>query len=188
MKTLPSENQKLLLRLFYTNPEKSFFIQEIGRILGKKPGVFQRTLYSMEKEGLLKSNYQANARFFQANTKHPLYPELEKIVAKTVGAPEALRHFFVGVNDAKLALIYGSFARGSERKDSDIDLLIVGKSKIEEELLKGIPAIEKSFQREINYKLYSEKEFREKKNEKEPFLEEVLSGKYILLKGDIHDV
>ena len=55
MKRFLSKNQLLLLQLFYTNPEKSFYMQEIGKILGKKPGVFQRTLNSLAQEGLLKS-------------------------------------------------------------------------------------------------------------------------------------
>lgn len=43
-----SKNRAELLRLFLTNPDQSFYIQEIGRILGKKLGIFQRTLNSMQ--------------------------------------------------------------------------------------------------------------------------------------------
>lgn len=188
MKTLLTENQTLLLRLFYTNPDKSFFIHEIGRILGKKPGVFQRTLYNLEKEGVLKSSYQANARFFQVNADHPLYPEFKKIISKTVGASELLRQFLGKIKDARLGLIYGSFAKETERKDSDIDLLVVGHREIEGKLLRNLPAIEKSLQREINYKLYTENEFKKKRKAQDPFLDEILEDKYILLKGEIADV
>ena len=49
MKVL-TKNKANLLKLFLTNPEKSFYMQEIGRILSKKPGVFQRTLNNMVDE------------------------------------------------------------------------------------------------------------------------------------------
>ncbi len=188
MKQLLSQNRLLLLGLFYTNPEKSFYMQEVGRILGKKPGVFQRTLNSLVEEGLLKSEYRAHARFFQADTHHPLYPELKRIVAKTAGVEGTLRELVERLPDVKVALIYGSFAKGGERKDSDIDLLVIGKPRVEDELVREIARLEKKLQREINYKLYTEDEYRRKRGEADPFLEEVLTDRKILLKGDPHAV
>ena len=85
MKRFLSKNQLLLLRLVYANPEKSFYMQEIGRILGKKPGVFQRTLNGLVEDGILLSEFRGHARFFQANARYPLFPELKKIVEKTAG-------------------------------------------------------------------------------------------------------
>lgn len=183
MKPFLSKNQLLLLRLVYTNPEKSFYMQEIGRILGKKPGVFQRTLNGLVEDGLLLSEYRGHARFFQANVRHSLFPELKKIVEKTAGVEGTLRDLFSRIKGVKIALLYGSFAKGKERKDSDVDLLVVGNPRIEDQLLKQIPKLEKEFQREINYKLYSDKEYREKRAKHDPFLEEVLTDKTIILKG-----
>lgn len=183
MKRFLTKNQLLLLRLFYTNPEKSFYMQEIGKILGKKPGVFQRTLNALVEENLLFSEYRGHARFFRVNTQHPLYPELKKIVAKTVGVEGVLQELFSRMKRVKMALLYGSFAKGIERKDSDIDLLIVGKPELEDQLIKEISRLEKALQREINYKIYSEAEYCEKRTKGDSFLEEVLTDKIILLKG-----
>ena len=188
MKRFLTKNQRLLLGLFYTNPKKSFYMQEVGRILGKKPGVFQRTLNSLVEEVLLKSEYRAGARFFQANPQHPLYPELKKIIEKTVGLEGSLRSTMNRLKNVKLAFLYGSFAKGKEREDSDVDLLVVGNKQVELQLLKGINRLEKKIQREINYKLYSESEYREKKSTADPFLQEILTDQIILLKGDPHAV
>jgi len=81
---LLSKNKLKLLKLFYDHPASQFYIQEIGRKLGKKPGVFQRTLNNLYKDGLLLSEYKANARFFRVNTQNPIYNELKSIVSKTV--------------------------------------------------------------------------------------------------------
>ncbi len=80
-----SKNAAKLLKLFLDQPEEAFYIQQIGRILKKKPGVFQRTLYKMEKQGILKSEYKANARFFRINKSYPVYRELKSIVSKIGG-------------------------------------------------------------------------------------------------------
>ena len=159
-------------------------MQELGKILGKKPGVFQRTLNHLADEGLLLSEYRANARYFQANTKHPLYPEFKKIVAKTAGVETTLQELVSRIKEIKIAILYGSFAKGTERQNSDIDLLIVGSPRVEDRLMKKMPSLEKQFQREVNYKLYSEAEYREKRAKGDPFLEEVLSDQKIILKGN----
>ncbi len=78
-----TKNRARLLKLFYGNPEQAYYIQEIGRILQTKPGVFQRTLNTMEKQGILTSEYKANARYFKVNKEYPIYKELKSIVSKT---------------------------------------------------------------------------------------------------------
>ncbi|MDD5282131.1 MAG: TolC family protein [Candidatus Omnitrophica bacterium] len=83
MMKLFSKNKLKLLKLFYDHPASQFYIQEIGRKLGKKPGVFQRALNTLHKDGLLLSEYKANARFFRINTNNPIYNELKSIISKT---------------------------------------------------------------------------------------------------------
>ena len=79
-----SKNKADLLSLFFTNPERSFYIQEIGRILDKKPGTFQRTLNNLISEGILISKYKGNLRFIAVNKNYPIYNELKNIIFKTV--------------------------------------------------------------------------------------------------------
>ena len=72
------------------------------------------------------------------------------------------------------------------RPDSDVDLLVVTANRnVEDALLEKINIIEQKLQREVNYKIYEKNEFEKKIKEKNPFLLEILSDKYILLKGKI---
>ncbi len=175
-----TKNRADLLRLFFTNPERSFYMHEIGRILGKKPGAFQRTINSLEEEGVLTSEYQANARYFKVNKDYPLYKELKSIVYKTVGVGgsirEKLRHF----PGLKLAFIYGSYAKKEDNSLSDIDLIIVGELD-EDKLIKEFDRLERLLQREINYRLYSLSDLQK---EDDPYLKSVLKDKKILLIGE----
>lgn len=188
MKKFLTKNQLLLLSLFYTNPEKSFYMQELGRILGKKPGVFQRTLNVLEKEGILISEYSGRVRYFTANTKSPFYNEFKQIIVKSAGPEAELKKIVEAIKGIRLAFIYGSFARGEERKDSDIDILIAGDPSIEGELLKKISPLEKKVQREINYKIYTPQEFKKRLAKGDLFLKEILGNSMILLKGNLGHV
>jgi len=101
MMKLLSKNKLKLLKLFYDHPASQFYIQEIGRKLGKKPGVFQRALNNLYRDGLLLSEYKANARFFRVNTQNPIYNELKSIVSKTACIFLALFLYCVGLTSAQ---------------------------------------------------------------------------------------
>lgn len=182
-----TKNRAELLRLFFTNPEQSFYIQEIGRILGKNPGVFQRTLNNMEEEGILVSEYKANARYFKTNKAYPLYKELKSIVFKTVGVTGSLKEALKKVGNINFSFIYGSYAKAKENYLSDIDFIVIG-SPNEDALIKGLDKLEETLNREINYKLYSLKEFKSEIKEKEPFLLEILRDKKIMIIGEENEL
>ena len=155
-------------------------MQEIGRILGKKPGIFQRTLNNLEKEGILKSEYIANARFFKANKKYPLFKELKSIIFKTVGVTGCLKEALERAGHVCFAFIYGSFAKAKENVLSDIDLVVIGNPD-EDLLIKELDKLEVILKREIHYKLYYLKKFKKDLKEKEPFLLEILRNKKIII-------
>jgi len=184
MMKLLTENTANLLRLFFSNPEKSFYMQETGRILGKKPGTFQRTINKLVAEGVMESEYKGNVRFFRVNRKYPLYEEFKSIVFKTVGIEGELKSVIESIKGIKFSFIYGSYAKGKETGISDIDLLIIGNPD-EDKLIRKLAPIERKTQREINYKIYAPKTFEKDAANREPFIMNVLRNRKILLKGDI---
>ena len=103
-----TKNKAELLKIFFTNPEQSFYTQEIGRTLGKKPGVFQRTLNNFVEEGVLESERRANARHFWLNKDYPLYQEFKSIVFKTVGVQGSIANILTKIKGISLSFIYGS--------------------------------------------------------------------------------
>lgn len=184
---LLTKNKAELLKLFLTNPEKSFYMQEIGRILEKKPGTFQRTLNGMVSEGILTSEYRANARFFKANKKYPIYKELKSIVFKTVGVQGSIKKVLEKGGNIKFAFIYGSYARAKESYLSDIDLVIIGNPD-EDKLIDELDRLEEKLQREINYKLYTFKKLKDEVEKKEPFTLKILRDKKIILIGSENEL
>jgi len=178
-----TKNRAELLKLFFTNPDQAFYMQEIGRILGKKPGAFQRTLNNLVSEGTLESEYRANARYFKVNKNYPLFEELKSIVFKTVGVSGSLKDVLERVGNVEFAFIYGSFAKAKEDYMSDIDLVAIGDLD-EDRLIRELDKLEEQLQREINYKLYTLKEFRKEVEGRMPFLVEILRDKKVVVIGD----
>jgi predicted nucleotidyltransferase len=180
---LLTDSKSQILRLFLTNPTKSFYMHEIGRILHKKPGIFQRSLNNLVEQGMLKSHYSANARYFSVNQNYPFFSEIKNIVFKTVGVQGSLCEELKKIRGIKFAFIYGSYARRRENAFSDIDLIVIGTLD-ENKLIKSLDELELSLQREINYKLYSLKNFKEQMEQKEAFLCHILRDEKIMLIGE----
>lgn len=178
-----SPNQQTLLTLFISNPGMEYHLHEIGRILGKKPGVFQKALNALEKQGVLRSRMRGNQRLVSLNKQYPLLGEVTKIIQKTVGVEALLKEVVSRDRGIQDAFIFGSYAKDKMRSASDIDLILVLEKEVEDIFLKAIEKIEKQIQREINPKFYSLKEYARKKKEGDPFLKEVLNTTHIVLKG-----
>ncbi|MEO8035565.1 MAG: nucleotidyltransferase domain-containing protein, partial [Acidobacteriota bacterium] len=136
---------------------------------------------SMRREG--------RRTYYRANEGSAVFAELRGIVRKTIGVPRQIRDSLSSIErKVSLALLYGSFARGEERADSDVDLLIVSDSLTLEELYRKLAPLEKRLHRKINPTLYTREEFRRRKRAKNSFLTTVLSSDHIVLTGDVDAV
>jgi len=182
-----TKNQTLILEIFFSDPNKSYYLRELGRMIGKEPGVFQRAINKLVESGILISEYRAKSRFFKLNKNHPLYQELKSIFFKTVGAEGRLRETLKKIKNIKIAFIFGSYAKGKEDSFSDIDLMIIGKPD-ENKLISEIIKIEKELDREINYHIFSPADWKKKLEEKASFLENVLSQPKIFLIGNKNEL
>lgn len=89
-------------------------------------------LNRFEKAGLLSSSMKGNRKIFQANTKHPLYPDLNNILRKYVGFDQIIEKVVHKLGGVKKAYITGELAKGNETKI--ISLILTG-DKIDETYL-----------------------------------------------------
>jgi predicted nucleotidyltransferase len=176
-----------LLTLYFTNPDKKYYLRELERILDHSVANTRRELMRLEKTGLFKSKKQGNQLYYYLNEAYPLFDELKSIVFKTSGAPKLLRDALSKFKNITHAFIYGSFAKREQREDSDIDLMIIGKED-EDKIINEINKLEQKLQREINFTIYSKKDFNQKKEKSNSFILDVIEGKKIFLIGNKNEL
>lgn len=182
-----SKARRALVALFFTNPDQEYFPRQLERLSGIFVGNLQKELIKMERANLLESRRLGRLKLYKLNIKHPLYPELKSVVAKTVGIEEMIRAELSRLKGIKTSCIYGSFARGKEQAASDIDLLILGN--VDEKLLiRAVKSLEDKLQREINYTLYSPAVWKKRRAAKDSFVIEVLKQPVITLLGEPDDI
>jgi predicted nucleotidyltransferase len=171
-----------ILGWLFTHPDESFFVRQIALILKEDPTNMSREMAKLEELGILRSKRNGNLKHFQANQECPFFEELKGLVLKTSGVAGRIRASLERLAGIECAFIYGSYAKGEEKTDSDVDLLIIGDVDLGR-LDSNLEKLEKMTGREISYVLYSMAEFKAKKKAKDGFLKDVLSGKKIMVAG-----
>jgi predicted nucleotidyltransferase len=176
-----------ILALLYGHSVQSFYLRQISREIGASAGAVRRELETLSSIGLIDRSVSGHQVYFQANRAHPVYVELNALVAKTVGVFHLLTSALAPMaKKISLAFVYGSMARQEETADSDVDLMIVGDATLDEVLLLLAPA-ERAIGRSINPTLYSFREFKSKLKSGNHFLRSVVRGKTEPLIGDIDE-
>jgi predicted nucleotidyltransferase len=177
-----SKTRVNILEEFLLNPGIEYHIRELARIVETTPIYVQKELKNLESLGLLGSRRKGNMVLYKLQTKSPIVEDLKRIFLKT----ESIGHAIVGELDTKkikFALIFGSFAKGIETPTSDVDLLIIGNVN-EDDILRSISKTERRIGREINFILWTEKEFLQKVRENIPLIKEILKTPIIMIVGD----
>ena len=180
--------RRQVLALLLLHPDEAFHLREIARLTHTQPGTLRRELKLLSDAGVLQSENVGNQVRYRANVECPVYDELRSILKKTWGVVDVLREALAPLGSAiAVAFIYGSIAGGTERRASDLDLMVVGSAGLEEIVRVLYPAQEQ-LRREINPHVYSVAEFRRKMRAKNPFLSRVLAGPKVFIVGSADDL
>lgn len=185
-KLFSSKARVEILRLFLFNPQSAYYQRQISILAHQSIRGVQREVEKLQKMGLIISSAQGNRIYYKANKDCPIFGELKRIFFKSIGIAEVLKEN-LKLHNIKIAFIYGSYAKDEENLSSDIDLLVIGdiSSKEFSGILSGP---KKELGREINYAVFTVKEFKEKIKQKEHFLNAVLKDRKIFIIGDENEL
>jgi len=173
-----------LLAYVFTHEDENFYVRELAGLIGEDPGNLSRELTRLEKDGLFQSVSRGRSKFYSLNKNYSLFPELKKMIFKTEGVAGSLKNIVQQLDGITLSFIYGSYAREEEKKDSDVDLIVVGEFS-RSALTRDIRALEVKLGREINFSSYTCKEFDREVKKEGSFLNLVVKERTIVLKGDL---
>ncbi len=182
--TLFGKTRRAVLSLLYSHVDEAFYLRQIVRVAGVGLGAVQRELKLLSDAGIIQRIVRGRQVYYQANPQCPVFAELKNLVVKTVGVGAVLQTALAPLGDRiNVAVIYGSIARSEEHRDSDVDLLVVGKVTFAE-IVSSLSEAQKTINREINPTVYPPVEFRSKLAAGHHFLSTVLRGPMLFLIGD----
>lgn len=170
------------MSLFFNNPDSRYYLREIARHIGKDAAGIKRELDTLVKIGLLAQEKRGVQKYYYANKRSPVFSEMKGLIFKTAGVQGSIKAAFSRLKGAQAAFIYGSYAKGDEKQDSNINLMVVGQVNITE-LNDMVMGLEEKLEREIDYLVFDAQEYRKRKDAKDPFIRDITKGKRIFLVG-----
>jgi predicted nucleotidyltransferase len=172
MLDLRSKGRRRLLAFYFTNPKARYHLRSLAERLSIDPSNLSRELRRLEREGLFRSEMSGRQKYFQLNHEYFLFDEVRRIVAKTIGAIPLISQCLQKIAGIEEAHLYGSFARNQQDAVSDIDLLVIGTPR-SDALAEAVRKLERQLGRDLNYTVFTRKEFDARRHKKDAFLEDV---------------
>jgi predicted nucleotidyltransferase len=178
-----SKTRVSLLSKLLMNADKSWYIRELSRALEIPYSMLYKEVKNLVSLGVINEEKRGKVTLVSVNKSLPFFAELKSLMVKTVGLSDLLRTALSELKEIRYALVYGSFASGEESVSSDVDLLIIGNLD-EERVLNVVGKVEKEVEREINYILWSKREFMERVKSEHHLLRDIASKPVIMLVGE----
>ncbi len=182
-----SKTRVKLLQLFYSNPNRSFYVREITRKIDEQINSVRRELSNLLSIGIITSDNTNNRLYYEVNQAYEFYTPLVAIFGKGQAVSSSEAQPAVSQQDevqalkalgrVDLALYTGQFTRD---ESSGIDMLIVGdvnQSKVN----KFVSELEAKEGKEIRYTVMDTDEFNYRRQIKDRFLYTVLESKHQIL-------
>ena len=150
-----SRTRILLLLTFFSNVRNTGFLRGLAEEFGESTNSVRTELLRLADAELILSCDNGRRRYYRANPRHPLFPELRDLSHKTLGL-DCIRQILAPRRDIQLVLVIGAYARG--RDSGTIELMIVGRDK-DPDVDGLIIRAEEASGRCIRPFLFSEKQF-----------------------------
>jgi len=167
-----------IMNQFLGDYNKEIYGRElIGKVSLSQKGI-ALALSSLEKEGILTSRKSGNMKFFSLNHQFARIKDsivMAEITQKTnfLNKHQTIANLFK--SDERIVGVFGSYAKGTQKKDSDIDIFIIGEKIIDDYNTKA-----KVYDLNISIKYFSPKEFKDLLKKKNPLIREIIENHIIL--------
>ena len=175
-KLFGSKTRAKLLQLFFENPNKSYYVREMTRVIDEQINSVRRELTNLESIGVVKSETYDNKIYYSANNKHPFAHPLTELFSKksysSAKSAEVETSTWDGYTRAVRNYLKALVVTNRLPGQDGIDLLIIGNDKTKK-LTRWAEVVEKKLGKPINYVIMSTDDFEYRQSVHDRFLREI---------------
>jgi len=183
-----SKTRVKLLQLFYSNPNRSFYVREITRKIDEQINSVRRELANLLSVGIITSDTSNNKVYYEVNQKYEFYTPLQEIFGggaakgrKTTGKSTKAIDLplrddssdLKALGNVEVAALMGQFTRD---ETAGVDVLIVGNVN-QNALNKYVTELERQEGKDLRYTVFSLEDFTYRLQIKDRFTSNVLRTK-----------
>lgn len=112
---------------FAVHPEDASHGREIQRRTGLTPRSLQTELSRLESLEVVRRRREGRLVRYELNEGNPRWRALRALVRELADPVDVVRNALSDVPGIQACFIFGSFARGDTREDSDVDVFLLGE-------------------------------------------------------------
>jgi len=146
---------KLMIK-FFVNSDTTAYLRNLSEEFGESTNAIRLELNRFEKAKLLKSKSEQNKKVYQANTMHPYFKDMHRLLLKYVGIEDIVDNVVKHIGELEKGYIINDFAQG--HPGNILDLLLIGKNFDYNYLNKLVRKAEESVSFKIRYIVVSPNE------------------------------
>jgi predicted transcriptional regulator with HTH domain len=182
-----SKTRVKLLQLFYSNPNRSFYVREITRKVDEQINSVRRELSNLLSIGIISSETNNNRLYYEVNQTYEYYDPLARIfggsgAATSSAAAGSEDNMLKQLGRVDLAILVGKFTRDEK---SGVDILVVGDINATQ-MAKYVSELEAKEGKELRYAVMTTDEFIYRRKVNDRFLINVLDSKKQVLVDKEH--
>lgn len=177
-----SKTRVKLLQLFYSNPNRSFYVREITRKIDEQINSVRRELSNLLSVGIITSDNTNNKLYYEVNQKYEYYDPFQIVFGggKKRASRKAVDTVTPGeetdlksLGHVDLAVYTGQFTRD---ESTGVDLLIVGDVNLNA-VTKYVGELEAKEGKDIRYTVMKLDDFKYRKQIKDRFTTQLEKAK-----------
>ena len=146
---ITSKTRLKLLMKFFLNSQTTGYLRHLAAEFDESTNGIRQELNHLEEAKLLESELVQNKKVFRANTAHPYYMDIHKLLLKYVGIEQLVDQVVKRVGQLQSAFIINDFAQG--KPGLILDLVLVGANFDKDYLNTLIQKAEEDLRFKIRY-------------------------------------
>ncbi len=152
-KLITSKTRLRLLIKFFINQANSGYLNGLATEFKESTNSIRKELNHLSEAGYLEKFKDQNKVAYKANTNHPLFEILQKVVYKHLGLEEIIERVLERMGLVQKILLVGDYAEG--RDSGTIDVVLIG-DKLNTEYIEALEEkVEDLIDRKVNFYLAS---------------------------------
>ena len=141
---------RLLIKFFISQANRGY-LNGLATEFNESTNSIRKELNHLSEAGYLEKFKDNNKISYKANTQHPLFDVLQKVVFKHLGLEEIVERVLERMGLVEQILLVGDYAKGLDT--GTIDIVLVGKT-LNTEYIEGLEQkIEDLIERKVNFYL-----------------------------------
>jgi predicted transcriptional regulator len=139
---------RLMIKFFISQANRGY-LNGLATEMGESTNSIRKELNHLHSAGYLEKSKSNNKVEYKANTRHPLYEVLRKVILKHLGLEDAVEVVLERMGEVEQIILIGDYAKGID--SGKIEIIVVGQN-LNTSYVKNLEAkVEKLISRKVSF-------------------------------------